>query len=85
VKTKTTEHDFRGSLPWGRSWYVEQRPDGTMAGLTHCTPRIEEGDTARWTTTYGEAIGRFTKVTWSGNVDDLYAVELDVIERIEKP
>lgn len=75
------EHDFRRTY-WGHSWYVSTRADGTLAGLTHCTPTPRVGDTARWRTNYGEAVGRFTAVKGTSGVDDLFHVEIDVIERL---
>lgn len=76
------EHDFRRCY-WGHNIFIKTTNEpNVMSGLVIVSPKIQEGDTMLWKTEYGHAVGQVTKSKWMGDPDDMYDVEVLIVDRV---
>lgn len=75
-----TTIDFRRTR-WGHNLDIASGEDGKMRGFCWSTPGPMVGDTFIWRTAHGEARAIVEAAEWTANVDDMYSVVLEVVER----
>lgn len=66
---------------WGHNLEISQGKDGLLRGFVWNRTVPKLGDALLWLTEYGRAEGVLREVEWTGNVDDMYRVTVEVIER----
>ena len=75
--------DFRRSY-WGHSLDIKATEDGVLTGFCWSSPGPRENDLILWATEYGHVVGQVTKSEWTINVDDMFAINVRVVERVGK-
>lgn len=69
---------------WGHN--IEVWPQDTekpaWTGFIWVTPGARVGDKIRWKTEYGQAVVLVTECQWTGNVDDMYRITVELVERV---
>lgn len=73
-------HDLTRTY-WGHNLAVSTSKDGLLRGHVWLTPSPKVGDALIWLTEYGRAEGVIRESEWTVNVDDMFRVTVEVIER----